>query len=412
MDASVRLDHALVAVESEHSVHAMLELTFPEAPAGEDRPPLHVALVLDRSGSMHGEKLETTKACAAHLVKRLRPTDQVAIVAYDDEVDLVASLAPPDTDLLTAAIGSIGAGGSTNLSGGWLKGLEELRRAPGDGRRALLLLTDGQANEGVVEPDRLVAMAAGGKAQDVTTTTIGLGADFDEVLLSQLADAAGGNARYAATPDAAPAIFAKEFDGLAATVAQNVSIELRPSDDVSVLTVLHDYPITQVPGGCQMALGDAWGSEERRIVFRLGIPSLAILGPTTVCEAVVRWVDVTGVPTLHERTIPIAVRVADAAAADGAAIDADVVEEVVVLEAARSEREARTLADAGDFDGARSLLSSSFDRLRALGAHSPQAAALAEQVDGSIAAMAATTWDVSASKALHYRSRSTSRRRR
>lgn len=164
--------------------------------------------------------------------------------------------------------------------------------------------------------------------------------------------------------------------------------------------------------GCQLALGDAWGSEQRRIVFRLAIPSLAELGPATVCAAVVRWVDVTGAPTLHERTIPIVVNVADADEAAGAMPDAEVVEEVVVLEAARTEREARKLADGGDFDGARSLLAHSVEELRKWAPTSARAAAFAEQADVSLAAMAPEAWDASASKAMHYRSRTTSRRRR
>ena len=93
MDAAVRLDHTLVAMEPANAVHAMLELSFPEAPGADERAPLHVALVLARSGSMAGEKLEATKACAAHLVRRLRPDDELAIVAFDDQVTLVAPLA-------------------------------------------------------------------------------------------------------------------------------------------------------------------------------------------------------------------------------------------------------------------------------------------------------------------------------
>ncbi len=123
MDARIRLEHELLAVETEHNVHAMLELIAPEAPA-TTRAPLHLALVIDRSGSMAGPKLETTKECAAYLVRRLAPTDELALVTYDDEVQLLSPLvavgdAGPG---LLGVIGGIFPGGSTNLSGGWLKG--------------------------------------------------------------------------------------------------------------------------------------------------------------------------------------------------------------------------------------------------------------------------------------------------
>lgn len=78
MKATVRLEHQLLAVEAEHTVHAMLELTAPAAPTVRQRPPRHLALVIDRSGSMAGPKLEVTRECAAFLVRRLAPTDELA----------------------------------------------------------------------------------------------------------------------------------------------------------------------------------------------------------------------------------------------------------------------------------------------------------------------------------------------
>lgn len=78
MDARVRFNHQLLAVETEHRVHCMLELTAPPTPAGHTRLPLHLALVLDRSGSMSGLKLEVVRECAAFVVRRLPPTDELA----------------------------------------------------------------------------------------------------------------------------------------------------------------------------------------------------------------------------------------------------------------------------------------------------------------------------------------------
>jgi Mg-chelatase subunit ChlD len=92
----------------------MLELTSPEAPGADTRTPLDLALVIDRSGSMAGRKLEVTKACAAFLARRLAPTDRIALVTYDDEVRMLTPLAEPSPALATA-IPSIEPGGSTNL---------------------------------------------------------------------------------------------------------------------------------------------------------------------------------------------------------------------------------------------------------------------------------------------------------
>ena len=134
LGASIRFDHQLLAVERDHHVHCMLELTAPAAESDNARRPLHLAVVLDRSGSMAGPKLETARECAAFLARRLRPTDELSIVTYDDEVRLELALSAVGAHgaLLEQALRRIAPGGMTNLSGGWLKGLEQLRAIPAD----------------------------------------------------------------------------------------------------------------------------------------------------------------------------------------------------------------------------------------------------------------------------------------
>lgn len=195
MHLSARFEHSLLAVETEHDVHCMLEITSPPAPDADTRTQLDLALVIDRSGSMAGRKLDVTKECAAFLARRLSPTDRIALVAYDDEVRLMAPLANP-TPALAASIASILPGGQTNLSGGWMKGLEVLGAADERGAiRKVLLLTDGLANVGVTDAPSLVSLAGGAvESQRVGTTTIGFGDDFDEELLTSMAEAGGGNA--------------------------------------------------------------------------------------------------------------------------------------------------------------------------------------------------------------------------
>jgi Ca-activated chloride channel family protein len=417
MRANVRFDHHLLAVETEHRVHGMLELVAPPAPEGTPRPPLNLALVIDRSGSMAGDKLAVTRECAAFLVRRLAPTDRFGLVAYDDEVRLLAPLAPVgEQPHLLGTIAAIWPGNMTNLSGGWLKGVELVHRAEGEGPRKVLLLTDGLANVGVTEPGALEAMARRAfEAERVGTTTIGFGADFDEDLLTAMADAGGGNAYHAETPDQAPAIFAEQFEGLMSLVAQNVSVEIRPSEQVRVLGILNEYPQVPVAGGVQVQLGDAYGEETRRVVFELRVPSLASLGPATLAEVVLRYVTVGEEVATHEVSIPLTVNLvsADEAAAD--ALDAEVTEEVVVLKAARAQREARELADQGEFEQARKVLRDAAGELRSRAPSSERAEDLlaqAEELDDSFGAMSPAGYDLLRRKKLHYQSRSVQRRRR
>jgi Ca-activated chloride channel family protein len=416
MHVSVRLDHALLAVDGEHDVHAMLELSAPEAPGDSERAPLRLALVLDRSGSMAGAKLEVAKRCAAWLVGRLHGSDELALVAYDDEVRLLAPLGQVTRPELRAALAGVGPGGQTNLSGGWLKGLEELRRAPAKVPRKIVLLTDGLANVGITDAGQLAGLAEGAYRDGIGTTTIGFGEGFDEDLLTQMAGAGGGNAHYAPTPDAAPGIFAQELEGLTSLVAQNVSVELQPVAAVELLTVLNDYPAAPVAGGVQLALGDAYGGERRRVVFALHLPHLAVLGPTKVADCVLRYVSVGDEVAEHTVTIPVVANLVSADEAAAAARDLEVQEEVLVLQAARARDEAIRLADTGDYRGARATLKNAAATLRSLAPTlSPEHAAALEteaaELEEGEAHLAPTSYNAAMRKKLHYEANLRHRRR-
>lgn len=367
MDATVRLEHSVLAVEAEHELHAMVELAVPARPGDAARPPLRVALVIDRSGSMQGPKLAAARRCARWLAERLRPADELALVAFDNRVRLLSPLRPADGPRLRAAIASIGPGGTTNLSGGWLRGLGELTDATADGPRKILLLTDGLANAGITDPGDLAQMTRRARLEGVTTSTIGFGAGFDEELLRDMADAGGGSTYFAATPDDAPGIFERELEGLTRVVAHNVTLEIRPRRTVELLGILNDYPSVAVAGGAQVELGDAYAGERRRVVLRLRIPHLAALGPRAVAELVLRFTSVG--ETIEQRTItiPIVANAASAAEAASAVPDAEVREEVLVLRAARVRDEAIRLADEGRIDHALAAVEATALELEAAG---------------------------------------------
>jgi Ca-activated chloride channel family protein len=356
---------------------------------------------------MAGAKLAVAKRCAAWLVERLRGDDHVSLVAYDDQVRLLAPLAPVSGSRLAHAITSLRPGGSTNLSGGWLKGLEQLRDGPGDGPRKILLLTDGLANVGVRDVPSLVGLASAARDAGVGTTTIGFGHDFHEELLAAMADAGGGTYHYAATPDEAPSIFAAELEGLTSVAAQNVSLEIRPRTQVEMVGVLNEFPSVAVQGGVQVQLPDAYGGERRRVVFRLHVPRLGELGAVPVADLVLRYVAVGDEIAAHEVTIPVVVNAVSAAEAAAAEPDAEVREEVLVLRAAKAREDAIRLADEGDHDAAQLLLRSVADDLRDSGL-----ATEAAELDAAAPTLAPASYSPASRKALHFEASMRKRRRR
>ena len=156
-----------------------------------------------------------------------------------------------------------------------------------------------------------------------------------------------------------------------------MSVEIRPSEQVEVLGILNEYPQVAVPGGVQVALGDAYGGETRNVVFQLHIPHLAELGAVRVAELVLRYVTVGDEITTHEVTVPLVVNAVSAADAAAAAGDAEVRRQVLVLRAARARDEAIRMTDGGDAASAQRTLRLAAKDLRDAAALDPAAAATA-----------------------------------
>jgi Ca-activated chloride channel family protein len=347
MHFSTHLDVDLVALEAEDQVTLMLELAAPVAAGDAVRPPATVMVVLDRSGSMAGERLEVAKAAIDALVGRLAPTDRLGVVAFDDEVGVVVPCGPLAGmgPAARQAIAALGPGGMTNLSGGLLRGLQELRRAAGDDGGTLVLLSDGHANVGEVDPDRLGGVCAKARGRRVTTSTIGVGLDYDEALLSALARGGAGSAHFAEEADTAGAQLAGEVDGLLRVTAQAASLMVRPAAGVEGVTVWNDIPGVGTPDGIMLELGDLAGGEERRLVLTLDVPAVSSLGLAKVADLRLTWV---ALPELVEHTIdaPVHVNVVPGDEAAGRIADPTVTSELAFQKAQRTKRDAaRALRD-------------------------------------------------------------------
>jgi Ca-activated chloride channel family protein len=204
--------------------------------------PLNFCLVLDRSGSMQGAKLAAMKDATKRVIDTLTPQDIVAIVLFDDQVQVLVPAAPAaDKEALKAEVDRIEEAGGTALSGGLQAGQAELRKNSAPDRvAALLLLTDGQTWG---DEDRCRALAKELGQEAVRITALGLGAEWNEKLLDDLAEATGGASDYIADPAQITSFFQRAVRAAQGTVAQDARLLLRLARDVTPRAVYRTTPV-------------------------------------------------------------------------------------------------------------------------------------------------------------------------
>lgn len=195
-----------------------------------ERMPMNLSVIIDRSGSMHGGKLSYARKAARHLVSLMTSNDFLSVVTFDDVVDVVVPslrMTAENKATATNAISAIQSGGSTNLSGGWLRGCQLIADTMESSQLArAILLTDGQANHGITDPAELARHAAELSARGISTSTFGIGHGFDEHLLESICTSGRGNFHYIASPEIIPELFERELGELREIIMRGTEMTL------------------------------------------------------------------------------------------------------------------------------------------------------------------------------------------
>lgn len=351
----------------------LIELEAPPATNRPVRDPVNLAFVLDRSGSMSGGKLELAKRAVETAVDRLLPTDRFSIVCYDDRIDVVVDGTQASREAKTNAIDrlrAIDARGSTDLGGGWLRGAEQVALAQlPQGVNRVLLLTDGLANVGIVDHAELARHAGELRARGVTTSTFGVGEDFDEGLLQLLADSGGGHFYFIENAAQIQDHIATEVGELLQVVAREASLEVTVPESIEV-TTLSPYALDRRGSRLHVLLGDLVAEQRLEVVLRVRFG----FGPIgSEVGLLIGAADREGVLDLAGASpVGIGWEYADDRTNDAQPRDRSVDRAVARLFAARARQDAIALNRVGDYSAAARGLHGVASRIAAYAGSDPE----------------------------------------
>jgi len=300
-----RLNKAsLPVMNTQQLVYVLIE-AVPGAAMAQVQMPLNLSLVLDKSGSMQGKKIQNLRQAAKLVVERLGPQDTISILAFSDRKYLIAESQPvTNKEELKKKIDRIRDGGGTAISGGMGQGLAELDKGLGPDRVSrMLLLTDGQTFG-----DEKQCLKLGKKAGDggIVVNALGLGDDWNEDLLDEIAEASGGVADFIDSPDKIVAFFEQAVKSMQDTVVQNAQMVLRLANGVTPRQVWQVLPMISNLGyrplsdrDVQVTLGELEKGQPRSLLVELLITPRPA-GSYRVAQAEVSY-DVPGLKLINEK---------------------------------------------------------------------------------------------------------------
>lgn len=346
------------------AVTRILEVTItaPQVKTAKSKPKLNLGLVIDRSGSMSGEKLHFAKQAASHLIDLLSEEDKASVVIYDDKVEVVYAPQEMNHGNKTAAktgIQEIFSRGSTALFDGWLKGCEQAALNTADGVISrTFLLSDGLANVGLTNQDEIATHARELFQRDVSTSCFGIGSDYNEHLLEAMSNSGGGNFHYLEALSAIPLAFEREFEELISVALRDAKITLKLPEGADC-QVSAGWPTSKNANEISTSVGTLYSGREQRIYFQIQFPAISE-EKTIEMPLIFQAVPLEGEAIKIEQIIQL--NVTPAEAEEKTASDAELMKRFALVDMADRATEALRMARAGDRAGANYVLAQSMDR--------------------------------------------------
>ncbi len=271
-----RLAHTALGPDSKGETYLFASVAGADEKVGA-APPVNLAIVVDKSGSMRGQRIANALSAARGAVERLRDGDMVSVVAFDTRADVVVAptrVSDGSRAQIERDIASIRLGGDTCISCGLEAASRELSRAglSGDHVNRIVLLSDGATNHGVTDMPGLRTIASRMRDNGLTISTIGVDVDFDEKVMGALAQEGNGKHYFVKDPSKLADIFAEEFDSVLSSLASSAEmvVELEPGVEVSEV---FDRSFRRDGNKITIPFGAFSAKQEKTALLRLRVPT-------------------------------------------------------------------------------------------------------------------------------------------
>ncbi len=343
---------------SKNTIYLYAELKANKAPTNNERIPLNISLVVDRSGSMSGKKLEYVKKAVHFVINNLNSEDYLSIVQYDNQVDVVSQSAKvSNKTILNQKVDAIQARGMTNLSGGMLEGYTQVQSTQQEQGfvNRVLLLSDGLANQGVTDTDKLQQIAQKKFRNDgIGLSTFGVGADFNELLMTGLSEYGGANYYYIDSPEKIPEIFAQELEGLLSVVAQSTFLTIKLPQELVKCKKVYGYPSEIKGNEVVVRFNDVFSEEEKGILLELELQKELVNNLTFDLQ--LQYDDVVNSLERINEQSSLSLQITDSATQFNGGINAKADENVALFIANDRYELAMQLADKREFKKVKTIL--------------------------------------------------------
>lgn len=366
VDLNATLATPMIKAGQSQTAFLKVALTGFALPSQGGRAPVNVAFVIDKSGSMAGDRMVHARQAAMMAVNGLGPNDIVSVIAFDDRVEVVVPATKvADKAAITSQIERIQIGGSTGLFAGVSKGAKEVRKFFDKTRvNRVILLSDGQANIGPSTPAELGQLGSSFGREGISVTTIGLGLGYNEDLMTQLAGYSDGNHAFVANPQDLERIFRQEFGDVGSVVAQEVEVTIRLHLGVGMRPVRIIGREGEIVGGTvRLRMNQLYSEQEKFMILEVQVPPGKVGESLNLAEVDVSYLNMQS-KNKTSLSRSVTVNFTDSAETVAQATDKKAMASAVQQISNARSKAALQLRDEGKVEEARAVLNENADYLQ------------------------------------------------